>query len=286
MASTCLHPGCDYPDQDHRPYARLRDGIPSVSTIASTLDVGDKSRAFSWSASLIAADMGVHHSDKWWNMANHPCGHEAKNLCQACRYVRSEFDRRWKAKAALGSHVHHLALSWARGEDIYVDDGAKPYLDALELFYLDHDPQFLALEQTVRYAGDGHLDYRGQLDFVAELSYGRDSRVGLWDIKTGGFWPLEQTLQLAGYRYASYMTTWEGRQEMRGHSVPVVDEAGVLMLHDTGSYELIPLPADYDAFGVFLGLRGAWNWGKGIGEWDRARKQAVTVPERQEDDPF
>lgn len=292
MSSTCAYPSCQYDDSGHRPYARLRDGLPSASTVAGCLDAGDKARAFSWSAALIAATTAVHETDRWWNLPTHldngrPCAHQPwidgedgkeSGLCRCCRFIRSEFDRVWRAKANLGSHIHHLALSWAKGENVETDPTTEPYMDALEKFYLEHQPDFHALERTVRYADELGRDYRGQFDFIAYLNYGYNTaRTGLWDIKTGSFHPVEQTLQLAGYRYATWLTDWEYPEKGSSHEyhtgdMPVVDEAGILMLHDTGEYELIALPADRAAFKVFLGLREDWAWARGIEKWEKERQ--------------
>lgn len=273
MPSTCKYPGCDYDESDHRPYARLRDGVPSVTTVSSSLDTSDRGRAFAWSASLIAADMGVHHTDTWWNLPNHPCDHTARGLCQACRFIRSEFDRRWKAKMALGGHIHHLALSWAKGEEVDADDTTEPYLDALQAFYEKEQPQFVHLERTVRSGYGDSIYYRGQFDFIARL--GPLGYLGLWDIKTGGFYPIEQTLQLAAYRFANWLTIWDGKKEIKDKPMPAVDTAGVLMLHDDGTYDLIALPADRRAYGRFQNLLLAWQWAKDIERWDKERKDGA-----------
>ena len=272
--TTCKYPGCDYDESDHRPYARLRDGVPSVTTVSSSLDTSDRGRAFAWSASLIAADMGVHHTDQWWNLPNHPCDHTPRGLCQACRFIRSEFDRKWKAKMALGGHIHHLALSWAKGEDADIDATTEPYMDALQSFYEQEEPEFLYLERTVRSdAGGANAMYRGQFDFIAKTN--PLGHTGLWDIKTGGFYPVEQTLQLAAYRHANWLTIWDGRQEIKDKPMPYVDHAGVLMLRDDGSYELIELPADLRAYHRFTGLLLSWQWAKDIEKWNKQRKENV-----------
>lgn len=286
MTTLCKYPGCEYDESSHRPYARLRDGIPSASTVAECLDTG-KARSFGWAASLIAATTAVHDTPRWWNLPTHldgnqPCTHvpwvtgedgrRHPGICRACGFLRSEFDRVWNAKATLGSHIHHMALSWARGEDVAVDDTTEPFMDALEKFHVEHRPEFQYLEQTVRYTDDEGRDYRGQFDFIDQH--------GLWDIKTGSYHPVEQTLQMAGYRYATALTGWEPvprrktPREVHVGKMPKVDLAGVLMLGADGNYGLIPLPADRAAFEVFLALRDAWSWAKKIQEWEKGRGEA------------
>lgn len=267
--STCKYPGCDHPD-DSRPYARKRDGIPSASKIAGLLDMG-KSRGFAWAASLVAAGTAVHESERWFHMPTHPCSRDKKGLCRACNFLRSEHDRQWAAKAALGQHVHHMALQWAQGEEVETDAKTDPYMSALESFYKDCQPQFVELERTVRGSFNGTAFYRGQFDFIARLDRDGQRRLGLWDIKTGSFHPVEQTLQLAGYRYADWLTTWGDGTEARACPMGPVDEAGVLMLHNDGTYDLIELPADRAAFGLFRQLLGAYHWANHIE--DRFKKE-------------
>lgn len=113
----CPYDGCSFDISGDRPYAYKRDGVPSCSAIAELLDDG-KARSFAWSASAIAAALSVHDAGRWASMATEPCDHDAKAYCDACAFIRSEFDRIWKTKAALGTHVHHLACSWAEGEEV------------------------------------------------------------------------------------------------------------------------------------------------------------------------
>lgn len=283
----CAYPGCTYDDSAHRPYARKRD-IPSVTAISSLLDAG-KARSFGWAASLIAATTAVHETPRWWGLPTSPCSHDIRvepGLCKACGFLRSEFDRQWTAKAVLGSHIHHMALSWALGDAVDTDEVTEPYMDALELFHVEQLPDFVELERTVRYDDADSRDYRGQFDFMAYTGECPDERrLGMWDIKTGSFHPVEQTLQLAAYRYATNFTHWEALDK-RGKPMetvechtPAVAEAGVLLLGEDGDYQLIPLPADEKAFRMFLGLRECWEWGREIDKWDKQRKGEANAPE-------
>lgn len=155
-------------DIGSRPYAGKRD-FPSATTIAGAYDDG-KSRSFAWSASLIAATTAVHHPDTWSGLGTEGCNEEKDGLCPACRYVRSEFDRRWNAKAALGTHIHHLLLSWSEGVEIDVDAASEPYIDAAEKFLLDTEPRWVEVERTVLYDSPRSHGYRGQLDWIAEIN--------------------------------------------------------------------------------------------------------------------
>lgn len=260
-------------DIGSRPYAGKRD-FPSATTIAGSYDDG-KSRSFAWSASLIAATTAVHHPDTWSGLGAEGCNEEKDGLCPACRYLRSEFDRRWNAKAALGTHIHHLLLSWSEGVEIDVDDASEPYIDAAEKFLLDAEPAWVEVERTVLYDSPRSHGYRGQLDWIAEINCpvcppgSRCKWLGDW--KSGGFYPKSQTLQLSAYRCAQHLTDWQGRDEIKEGPVPAVAHAGVCLLGDDGNYQLIELPANGDAHAVFLRLRDAWGWHKQMTKWERER---------------
>lgn len=290
VVSACGYPGCTY-EGEHRPYRGKRD-MPSVTAVTGLVD-DDKSRSFAWSAALIAASQAVHHGDNWSGLAGQmsdrairaghtECIEQKEGLCKACEFLRSEHDRRWKAKAALGSHVHHMALSWAQGDDVDVDTVCSPYMDALEKFYRDCDPEFHVLESTVLYDTSRSHAYRGQLDFVATLTRGVQRRKGLWDIKTGSYWPVEQTLQLSGYRFAKHLTDWSTGEEVKCGPVPQVAEAGVLLLGADGEYRLVELPADGDAHAVFLRQVDLWHWCKRMRRWEKDHPSGIEPNDEKE----
>lgn len=279
----CKYPGCDYDISGHRPYSRKRDGIASASKIASMIDDG-KARSFAWAATLIAATEAVHHHNNWSGLVGQmsdtavrnrieECTHEKDGLCKACAYLRSEFDRQWTAKADLGTHVHHLALDWARGLEVECDTRCDPYMDALERFYKDCQPEWIELERTVFYSDNVRTSrYRGQFDWIATITLDGQRIRFLGDIKTGKYYPVEQTIQLALYRYAN-LTTWADGKETVGKPVPTVDAAGVLLLGDDGTYQLIPLPANRDAHGTAMRLLQVMEWAKQVEKWEKDRKE-------------
>jgi hypothetical protein len=251
-----------------RPYSRKRD-LPSVTTVTGLID-GGKSRSFGWAAAGIAATTAVHRAEEWINLGTEGCTHDKTGFCPACRYIRSRFDEEWRTKANLGTHVHHLALSWASGEPADVDDASAPYMDALEAFYTDCQPNFELLEATVVYDQPRSHGYRGQFDFIATLTRSGERRRMLVDIKTGSFHPVEQTLQLAAYRGAQHLTDWSSGSEVKTGRMPPVAEAGVLLLQPDGNYRLIDLPANGDAHAVFLRLVDAHRWTRDITKWAKA----------------
>lgn len=269
----CRYPGCNHIGE-HRPYSK--DAIPSVSTIAGLLNDG-KAGAFGWAASLLTASEAVH-SDEWLKHTGkmtdravengyETCQHHKDGLCQACDYLRRHHDKVWRGKADLGTHIHHLALDWAQNKKVEVDPITNDYMDALEQFYRRHQPKFVELERTVLYTVPS-LAYRGQFDFIADLYCPAHKQVCRWlvDIKTGGFHPVEQTLQLSGYRFAHYMTRWVNKVEERVGPMETVRHAGVLMLQGDGEFKLTELPADRSAHRVFLQLRLAWSFARQVNE--------------------
>jgi len=273
--SVCGHCGLDV---GSRPYAGKRD-YPSATTIAGAYDDG-KSRSFAWAASLITATAAVHHPDQWEGLGVDGCNEEKDGLCPACRWLRSEFDRRWNAKANLGSHIHHLLLSWAQGDEIDVDAASEPHIDAAEKFLLDAEPTWIEVERTVLYDSPRSHGYRGQLDWIAEINCpvcppgARCKWLGDW--KSGRFYPTSQTLQMAAYRYARHLTRWEGKDEITEGPVPTVAHAGVCLLGADGTYQLIELPANGDAHSTFLRMRDAWGWHKQMTKWERERVLPLT----------
>jgi len=259
----CSYPGCEAPDPQP-PYRYLRDGVPSVTAISSMIDIG-KASSFGYAASLIAATVAVHEPERWAHMSTADCTHDKDGLCAACRFIRGEHRAQWDAKAALGSHVHHLALSWAEGQTVAVEPEVNPYMDAVEQFYDERKPEWVVTERTVGYeAVDGR--YRGKLDGICDLACpiheGNRCR-WLIDWKSGRFYPVEQSLQLSAYRYA-YLTRWEAKTQIIEERVPAVDHAGVVLLdvdaEGKGAYSLRPLPADTETHGMFLDLLSIHGW--------------------------
>ncbi|MDQ2727550.1 MAG: hypothetical protein M3Y91_06740 [Actinomycetota bacterium] len=255
----------------HRPYAGKRD-MPSSSTVANLVDDG-KSRSFGWSAAGIAAVTAVHHPDDWTGLGTDDCTHDKTGFCPACRYLRSEFDRQWTAKANLGTHVHHLAQSWAEGVEVDVDATCEPYMDAVEAFYHAADPEWVHLERTVLYDEPRSHAYRGQFDGICVLNCPTcpDGPRCKWliDWKSGGFYPSSQSLQLSSYRQARHLTRWVDGTETIDEPMPAVAHAGVILLGADGGYQVVDLPTGGDTFGTFLRLRDVWAWNKTMAKWAR-----------------
>ena len=260
---------CCYCHQDFgaRPYARLRDGIPSVTTVLEVSNFGAKSHKFAWAATEIAAVTAVHGGPEWANLGTEGCTHDHAvypGLCPACRFLRSEFHRRWTAKANLGNHLHHLAESWSKGEDVETDDTTGPFINALESWYGDAEPDFFETEATLLYDEAKINTYRGTCDVIADINcpvcVGERCRWLLDYKSTEGWWDTEWRIQLAAYRCANWVTLWEDKTEIKARRMPTVAHAGILQLRSDGTYRCEELEAGAAEFNIFVSLRHAWRW--------------------------
>ena len=263
---------CGHDLSGHRPYAYKQDGIPSSTGIASLLD-GGKSMSFAWAAAAIGARHAVHPVEALDRLSIDGCHLRANEYCERCTYLRSRFNAEWTAKAELGTHVHHMALSRASGDELVDDPISAPYVDALERFYEDCRPEWEQLERAIEYSEPGH-EYRGQFDGLGLLNFHEGRGRFLIDVKTGKLHFAEATLQVASYRFAHFMTTWEGKHVVDREPMPEVDGAAILWLRDDGCYRLIELPTNREAFDQFLNLRELWPWERQMKklqkQWERA----------------
>lgn len=274
-----------------RPYSGK---FNSATELIKLLNFGSRDRAFGWNAAEAAAVLGVHHTAEWVGMPTtiqgQPCRQDHKlcgvcgvlkaehehedhkfvsGLCKACTYLRSEHDRRWKKKAILGEHVHHLAAEWANGETIESDAAVDPYLDGLEEWYKTYEPEFVAIEQTVHYKV-GPREYVGTFDFLAEVNcacpLAVDCRcLSLTDLKTGDFKAdKDWLLQLSAYRYAKSLTRWtEGKEEVL-RAMPTVNHTNVLWLRPDAHAVVVEVHTTAESFNNFLRLIDLHNWEKSV----------------------
>jgi hypothetical protein len=313
MKTTCGYPGCGL-DTGSRPYAR--SGIPSVTTVIDLSNFDDKGRRMSWSAAGHAAKTAVHWSQDWVDKGTHvriteklmetkppevlaavgdvmDCTQDHKiwpGFCPSCKYLRSQFDRDSSKKKHLGSHLHHLALSWAQVEQIESDDTLDPYLDGLEAWYELYRPTWQHLERTIYYER-GPRQYVGTFDAMAEINcpvcIDREGLVlrcnWLLDIKSGiGIWVKEFALQLAAYRYADSLTVWEKGKQRVDSKMPTVAHTGIIWLRDTGQAELVPIDTTAEEHNQFLRLLDVWAWSRRVDK--EAAELALPVAEEELED--
>jgi hypothetical protein len=269
---------CGHDLSGHRPYAYKRDGIPSVSGIAGLLD-GGKSGSFGWVASTICSRYAVHGTGLE-QFSTDNCDHDAKKYCERCAFLRSRFDAEWGVKADLGTHVHHMALSWASKEPLTDDPISAPYIDALAQFYEDHKPEWEHLERTVEGSQPG-LEYRGQFDATGTFEWEGKRQHGLIDFKTSkDVYFTEDTAQLAAYRYADSLTTWEDKKVVSREPMPEVDFTAILWLRPDGQYRFVEMKSNREAFAQFLKLRELWAWQRGL-DADKKAWEKAEAAERE-----
>ena len=161
----------------------------------------------------------------------------------------------WKASGERGTRVHGYCESFLKGEPIDMQAEDRGYVDALEKFILDRDPQVIELERIVL----SSQGYGGRFDVLAAL----DDEIALIDVKTGKPYAVEHTLQLSAYRYATGIAEYnfEGAQASL-RRMPVIDATYCLYVHEDGTYDLTKYPAGPDAWTVFLGLLRAYQWSR------------------------
>jgi hypothetical protein len=131
----------------------------------------------------------------------------------------------------------------------FLPAAAVPFLAAFDRFTAEHEPGWLASEQTVVSRRYG---YAGTLDALCTLG----GRVTLLDVKTGrGVYP-EACLQLAAYAHADFTGHPDGRTEQ---PLPAIQAGAVLHLRP-GGYRLVPVPVGQAVLEAFLAARAVFCW--------------------------
>ncbi len=217
--------------------------FPSVTTILNALS---KPALAGWAARE-TAKFAVENIDEVAGLARKDPG-AAIQLCKSAPW------RGRDAAANVGSAVHDLAESYSMGRPPpEVPEELAGYVASYRQFVEDWRPKYLAVEVTVFSRLD--TGYAGSLDFIAEIA----GRTVLGDIKTtaSGVYP-ETALQLAAYRHADFIGLRDGTEMPMPETRPT---ALVLHLRPEG-YQLLPVPADEEVFGVFRALMKVWEWRK------------------------
>lgn len=255
-----------------RPYSRLRDQPPSVTTILNEMSKD----GLQWGSAKEAALFAVFEQDQWRHL-------EDKD---AVDLIRKHFRGVWDNRAMVGTVTHSVMESWIHGDTIDVEVLCRNvptwenvlaeritevmlYVDGLEQFWLDWQPTDIKAEEIVREPGQ----YIGTRDIVATL---KDGQRWLLDTKTTGEKNPEKGIyvdswsaQLAPYRFASEIVTFARNAKGRPEVVSVkpnepVDCCGVIHLRGDGRYELIPIEAGPAELDIFNALRDIYLWRKGL----------------------
>jgi hypothetical protein len=231
--------------QRGRGHSYLLDGakVPGVTTV---LDKGvPKPALIDWAARQ-SASYAVDH----WGELEQMAPSERLEAIRGARWATLQ------QAGERGREVHQLVHRYVIGESVTPPDDLAGHFDAGCRFVDEWRLQELAIEVAVFHRaapeeGRPH-PYGGRFDLLGRLA---DGALWLLDFKTslrGVF--MEYALQLAGYRYADFYVLEDDVDETgaaREHPMPAVDRTGVVHLRADGSYDLVPLQADYAALEVF-----------------------------------
>jgi hypothetical protein len=159
----------------------------------------------------------------------------------------------WKKSGEDGTRRHGYCEAFLKDQPIDCLPEDMGYVDAIEKFIIDHDPQVIELEGIAL----STRGYGGRFDILVVI----EGEVWLIDLKTGKRYAVEHTLQLSAYRFADGIGEYDTDGNLLGLApLPHIDHAAALYVAEDGSYDLVEYPADERAFGVFLGLLDAYQW--------------------------
>jgi hypothetical protein len=214
--------------------------LPSVTTVMGVLD---KSGPLIGWAKRVTAEAAVANADQipgWVAMAGKAGA--VSLLTKAATQTRDK-------AADVGTRVHALAESVARGVPVELTEEERPFLAAYQAFLAEWQPRYLAAEEMVVSLTHG---YGGTFDAIVEMA----GDVWMLDTKTSkGVYP-ETSLQLAAYTFADFI----GRPaDDKRYSIPPITAYGVLHLRPEG-YEVVPYSVDADTFAAFLDARRLYAW--------------------------
>lgn len=154
----------------------------------------------------------------------------------------------WNAKRDAGTRAHAVCEAWLKGEAAFVADEDAGFVDALEKFWIEKQPEMIECEAIVL----SQHGYGGRFDMITKLG---DGRTLLIDLKSGKRHPVEHTLQLAAYRYADGIAVYDDDGSLAHlRAMPTVEGCACVYVSADGTYELVEYPAGDVWFGHFLSL--------------------------------
>jgi hypothetical protein len=214
----------------HRVYRWQGRDYPSVTAILN----GGVPKPFlpRWAAKA-AAEYAIAHLD---HLRLLPSG-------QAIREVKQAPWAKRDSAAEVGDLIHAAVEAHALGQPRpALPEHTASYLAGFDQFLADHQPQFLAAEQTVYSRRYG---YAGTFDALATLP---DRGLVLLDVKTGNRVYPEVCLQLAAYAAADFIGQPDSTSEQ---PLPAIQAGAVLHLRP-GGYQLFPVPIGRAVLEAFL----------------------------------
>jgi hypothetical protein len=164
----------------------------------------------------------------------------------------------WDATRDLGSRVHGHLEKWMRDEEIQVPNEEMPFVDALEKWIIDDNPQMIEQECVVL----SSLGYGGRPDWIGTIT--REdwpTGIGIIDLKAGKIYPIEHSLQICAYSRADGIGVYDEEGNLMGlRPLPKIEWGADLYVRDDGTYRLERYPITDDVFEVFCGLLHAYRW--------------------------
>lgn len=150
-----------------------------------------------------------------------------------------------KGRGEIGTAAHEIFETLARGQKLpRQHPEMQPYVTHFQEFLDKHQPEFLAMEETV---WNGTVGYAGSFDAVMRI----DGENVIADWKTSASVYPEVGLQLSAYRHAESF--------LSGGELPHID--GGAVLHVTADqWKLHPVRCDESVFNIFKALREAFRW--------------------------
>lgn len=161
----------------------------------------------------------------------------------------------WKASGERGTRVHGHVDDFLCGRAIDCLPGDMGFVDAIERFMVERQPYAFETEQIVL----SSRGYGGRFDLIVEM----EGDTWLLDAKSGKPYPVEHTLQLSAYRFATGIAEYDASGSLIGlRDLPGIDRCGCLYLREDGTYKLTEYPADKQAFSIFGHLLDAYQWAR------------------------
>ncbi len=183
-------------------------------------------------------------------------------------WLRGEAERRWKAKADLGTRVHGHAYDLSMGRDVNAKDDELPYLAAWGRYVEENQVEFIptATERVILNPaplGETDLEYGGRDDLFAIHHAGDFPGLNIEDYKTGGKYPTQVTLQIAAYLNGLGFAVYDDLGNLLDtyEPLPNAKRAVIVYLHPDETYNLWEAPASDSAYHAFLDLRRVLNFG-------------------------
>lgn len=273
----------------HRPYA-YRSKVPSITAVIDAMG----GKKLEWGASKETSREAILNAEKYAGM----------DPDEAIETLRRHFKGVWDGRAAMGTLVHAVNEAWCHGEEADVEalvheyatvggpasPGRKPspvriwqghearvieeangYIDGLERFWQDFQPQTIATEEVVRTIDKGGHSFIGTRDWVATLN-GFDGPV-IIEAKTTAQQLDEKSkpgddlyldswrLQLAAQRGAKEIVHYDDKgNEVATYPNYPVSACAVLHLRGSGHYQFIEVRAAGDELAHFLRLIDIKRW--------------------------